>query len=173
MPDSAIGRFKRAAYPGGVHATQAQLCDHSERASAGVGRSLRSGSRVRARRNPNSKLVYTEQIVSGNLVVAFDESGQKRLLTVGYALDANVTREVDCGGGLIVIEQRSVSNSDTGLLPDDKGRVTGELVLDPAWGPSGCVQTIVRRIDYMDVTLTNLTSGHAYRLDPISQTFTT
>jgi hypothetical protein len=88
-----------------------------------------------------SKLVYTEQIVSGNLVVAFEEGGQKRLGTVAYRLDANVTREVDSGGGLIVIEQRSASTTVAGLLPDDKGRVTGELArslsvrLDDPTGP--------------------------------------
>jgi hypothetical protein len=28
-------------------------------------------------------------------------------------------------------------------------------------------------VDYTDMTLTNLASGHVYRLDPISQTYTT
>ena len=122
--------------------------------------------------NPNSKFVHTEQIVSSDLVVAFDEGGQKRQVTVDYRLDAKVTRVIDCGGGLIMISIDPASNAVAGLLPNDKGRVIGELALDGAGSPSGCLQSILLRIDYTDVTLTNVTTGHAYRLDPISQVYT-
>lgn len=121
--------------------------------------------------NPNSKFVYTEQIVSIDLVVAFDEGGQKRLVAVDYLLAATVTRVIGCDGG-IQISQDSVSTSVTGLMPDDKGRVVGELGLDGAGPPSGCVQTILRRIGYTDVTLTNVITGHVYRLDPITEAYT-
>jgi hypothetical protein len=121
--------------------------------------------------NPNSKFVYTEEIVSSDLVVAFDEGGQKRMVTVEYKLDATVTKEIDCGGGVIAISVDSASDTVTGLMPDDKGRVVGELTLAAAGGPSPCLQTILRRIDYTDVTLTNVTTGHVYRLDPISQEY--
>jgi hypothetical protein len=55
----------------------------------------------------------------------------------------------------------------TVLVPDEKGRVTATLTLAREGGCGGvCDSTL--HMDYSDVTLTNLTSGHVYRLDPMS-----
>jgi hypothetical protein len=67
-------------------------------------------------------------------------------------------------GWLDRISQDLAGNGVAGLMPDDRGRGIGELALDAAGGPSGCLQTILRRTDYTEVTPTNVTTGHVYRL---------
>ena len=54
----------------------------------------------------------------------------------------------------------------TGLLPDAKGRVSGNVGLDRGSGGGICTCTL--HLDYTNATLTSLASGHVYRLDPIS-----
>ena len=44
------------------------------------------------------------------------------------------------------------------------------LEVDESFG-SSCAGSVLRQIDYTDVTLTNLSTGRAYSLDAISQTF--
>ena len=58
------------------------------------------------------------------------------------------------------------------LTPDDKGAVAGTLtegdVSFPSGGPCTCGP---RHVEYYDMTLTNLATGHVYSLDPISRDF--
>ena len=74
-----------------------------------------------------------------------------------------------CGGqGLGQLESATATIS--GLVPDDSGRVTGSLILEPGAGTCGCCTGSVVLVDYSDVTLTNHTSGQVYRLDAIGET---
>jgi hypothetical protein len=59
-----------------------------------------------------------------------------------------------------------------GLTPDAKGRVRGTLVLDVR-APSGSTRASLRHVEYPEPRLTNLTSGHVHRLDPISRDYPT
>jgi len=54
----------------------------------------------------------------------------------------------------------------TGLVPLN-GRIIGTLAL-PADAGGGTICTCVSRVDYTNITLTNLTSGRVYQLEPIS-----
>lgn len=120
--------------------------------------------------SPKFASTETIQFPSGNLVVMFDEGGQKRFEWVDYRLaataEATSCTTVD-GVTQCVSVQSEPSAEATGLLPDDKGRVTGSLVLSSGAG-GGTICSCVTHMEYSDVTLTNLTSGHVYRLEPIS-----
>lgn len=121
--------------------------------------------------NDNSKFFYTEEVVSTDLVVNFGEGGQKKLSAVDYRVDATVEVYRECGGQAIAYLY-SASNTVAGLVPDDKGRVVGNLVLEGPGEPSPCSETTLLRVEYRNMTLTNLTTGHVYRLDPITQEYT-
>lgn len=113
----------------------------------------------------------TVQFPSGNLVLTFDEGGQKRFASVDYRLTATAvaTSCMTLGGVTQCVAGLShPSESVRGLVPDDKGRVAGTLTLAVNAGPGGAICTCSLHMDYTDVTLTNLTSGHVYRLEPIS-----
>ena len=118
--------------------------------------------------NENSKFVYTEAIdpASSNLAVSFDEAGQKRFQAVDYALSARAVITTTSNGQTIA-EQLFPTASITGLVPDDKGRVSaiGVLVVNRSPG-CGCGQFLV---EYTDVVLTNLSSGRTYELDDVSR----
>src|SRR5262245_4694671 len=118
------------------------------------------------------KFVFTEtiQFPGGNLVVTFDEGGQKRYSFVDYRLAATadvtscttVGDVTQCSG-----ERRQLADAVSDLVPDDKGRVAGTLTLVfNAGGGTICGCTL--HMDYSNITLTNLTSDHVYRLEPIS-----
>ena len=118
--------------------------------------------------SPKFGSTETIQFPGGSLVVTFDEGGQKRFSSVDYALTASVvaTTCTTVNGVTQCIETGMQStDSVTGLAPDN-GRVAGSLTLAATGG--GTVCTCVSHVDYTDITLTNLTSGHVYRLDPIS-----
>jgi len=134
------------------------------------------------------KFAYTEEVVypaddstcvpnvgcpsagsdTGNLVVTFDEGSQKRFVSVDYRLDATVVAYwAACGCSPQVVGiLYEASNTVTGLMPDDKGRVIGNVALEVS--ETGM---LLQRIEYTNVTLTNLNTGHVYRLDPISQDY--
>ena len=120
--------------------------------------------------NANGRLHYTEEIVASDLVVNFAEGGQRPFVAVDYRL--NATRSVIrfCNGqglGELSFESATV----TGLMA--RGHAVGTLTLD---GPGtvicscGCSEGTLT-IDYTDVTLTNVTTGDVYRLEPISQEY--
>lgn len=118
------------------------------------------------------KLAYTEEIQfpSGSLAVTLDEGGQKRFATVDYQLTATamsmscmtVDGVTQCLGSMT-----DESATVTGLVPDEKGRVTATLTLVRQGGGGGLCECTLH-MEYSNVTLTNMTSGHVYRLDPIT-----
>jgi hypothetical protein len=110
---------------------------------------------------------------TGDLVVDFDEGGQKRFVSVDYRLDATAAATWSCGtSGQFIGILYPASNTVTGLLPDDNGHVIGRLVLEVSES-FACPQTLLREIVYTNVTVTNLTSGRVYRLDQIAQVYPT
>ena len=113
----------------------------------------------------STKFSYTEEITSNDLVLDFEEGSLKRFASVDYQLDATVLlRWVDCGGQSFVVGYEA---SDTvALTPDEKGRVVGTITLESQDGGFLCA---AQEAEYTGVTLTNLTTGHVYRLDPMSR----
>ncbi len=122
--------------------------------------------------NDNSRFFYTEEVVSTDLVVNVGEGGQKKLSAVDYRLGGTVEVSLECNGQSVAYFY-SVVNVVTGLVPDEKGRVLGNLVLQGPGEPSPCSEATLLRVEYSDVTLMNLTTGHVYSLDPISQDYPT
>lgn len=118
----------------------------------------------------SSKLAYTGaiQFPSGNLLLTLDEAGQKRFTSVDYQLTATATAKTcDLLTGQCIATLYYPTDTVAGLVPDDKGHVTTSLTLDQVPGGGGlCSCTL--HMEYSDVTLTNLASGHVYRLDPIA-----
>lgn len=118
----------------------------------------------------NGALLYKQEVVAGDLLVSFEERGLNRFAAVDYRLDGTVSIVHWCGGqGLGHLE--SATSTVVGLVPDDHGRVTGSLTLEPGAGTCGCCTGSVVLVDHSDLTLTNLASGQEYRLDPIGETF--
>jgi hypothetical protein len=118
------------------------------------------------------KLAYAQAVASGgDLTLSFDESGQKRFASVDYRLDANLIATFDCGTEQVsFLADPPPTATVTGLVPDGKGHVLGSIVLDVSFSsPLPCITSA--RFDYTAVQLTNLTSGHVYRMDAISQSF--
>jgi hypothetical protein len=120
----------------------------------------------------SGKFAYTEEIQfpSGSLAVAWDEGGQKRFTTVDYELTATA-ESTSCMTfdevTQCIASISEVRESVTGLVPDEKGRVTATLTLVRQGGGDGiCGCTL--HMEYSNVTLTNMTSGHVYRLDPVA-----
>ena len=60
------------------------------------------------------------------------------------------------------------TDSATGLVPDQMGRIGESLTLASGAGGGGTVCGCTLHMDYSDITLTNLTSGRVYGLEPIS-----
>ena len=114
-----------------------------------------------------TKLTSTEILENGNLVVDFEERGLKRFSSVHYQLDATATVSSPNLAQLYEGLQASVTPT-----PDDKGVVADTLTLTDvilnAGGPCTCGPL---RVEYYDMTLTNLTTGHVFRLDPISRDY--
>jgi hypothetical protein len=115
----------------------------------------------------SAKFNSTAVIVdSGDLVVQFEEGALKRFAAVDYRLvgDAEARR-----AALAVLHLGLTAN--VALNPDDRGRVAGSLTLDiptSADTPCGCGTL---HIEYRNLTLSNLTSGKTYRVDPVSRDF--
>jgi hypothetical protein len=118
----------------------------------------------------NGRLHYTEDIVASDLVVSLDEGGQRAFVAVDYRLDATLSVVRFCDGQGIGV--RSFESATlAGVMA--RGHAIGTLTLE---GPGtvicgcGCSQGTLT-IDYTDVTLTNVTTGDVYRLEPISQEY--
>jgi hypothetical protein len=116
----------------------------------------------------STRFSHTEEIADdASLVFTVEEGSLKRFATVEYQLDgtASVTSP-----NIATLHENLYANVT--LTPDDKGRVAATLTLSIPFTPSplpcGCGP---RRVDYFDLTLTNLTSGRVYRLDPVSRDF--
>ena len=116
----------------------------------------------------STKFDYTTSInyPTGDLVVVFDEGSLKRFDGVAYRLDAfGAMFSPTFGYGAVALVE-----TETPLVPDTSGRVTGSLTTDLhlfEFGPCGCSGGGGRYVEYTDIVLMNLTTGHVYRLDPI------
>ena len=121
----------------------------------------------------SGKFASSEVIVfpSGNLVVTFDERGQNRFSSVDYQLSAtaDATSCTTVNGETQCLATRTFpTDSATGLVPDQMGRIGESLTLASGAGGGGTVCGCTLHMDYSDITLTNLTSGRVYGLEPIS-----
>ena len=117
----------------------------------------------------SSKFSYSEEVTAtGDLVVRFDEMSLKRFVVVDYRLDATADALSASSCATQQILQRLFQTATVSLAPDAKGRVTGTLTLDLDV-PQVMTCQYLRHVEYTNVTLTNLSTGHLYRLDPISR----
>jgi hypothetical protein len=113
----------------------------------------------------SAKFDYTTSIDdTGELVVSFEERSLKRFDGVSYRLEAlgELVTPTRRGGGQALVETESP------LVPDANGRVTGSLTTTLGLlflAPCGCGEG--RYIEYTNIVLTNLATGHMYRLNPI------
>ena len=125
--------------------------------------------------NENSKFVYTEALggTGFELVLAFDEGSQKRFGSVEYELAGNTSYVRFCNGQGLG-ETGAVSKALT-VTPDEAGRASGEFTIDSGAGTTICAcgcGSGTLTVTFGDMTLTNLATGHVYRLDDFTQTFT-
>jgi len=112
-----------------------------------------------------NKFAYTEQITDArSLAVDIEEGGLKKFASVDYQLDATAIARY-CDGGE---EGTLLSGPPVALVPDSKGRTTGTVTLGLPISGHPCLPD---HIEYTDVTLTNLMTGHRYSLDPISRDY--
>ena len=118
----------------------------------------------------SSKFGSTEHVTAtGDLVIGFEEMTLKRFEVVDYRLDATAIALLvsPCGTDQIV---QLFPSATVAVAPDARGRVSGTLTLDLEV-PVVTTCQVLRRVEYGDVTLTNLTTGRVYRLDPTSREF--
>lgn len=121
------------------------------------------------------KFAYTEEIVAagttgtGSLVVNFNEGSQKRFGSVDYQLSATQSVIFTCDGRSVGYQ--AFPTSTVTLVPDDKGRVVGSFTFGVTGESQVCSAQYLQRVDYADVVLTNLATGHVYGLDPVTQTY--
>ncbi len=115
-----------------------------------------------------TKFAYMEQVTAaGSLAVDFEEGSLKRFASVDYQLDATETSRWDSCSGGSAIEVHAVSVPLV-LAPDDKGRTSGNFTVPLPPSNQLCAP---QHVEYTGITLTNLTTGHVYRLDSISRDF--
>lgn len=115
----------------------------------------------------STKFSYTEQIGdNGNLVFNFEEGSLRRFTSVDYQLIATAVVASPDVAALYEFSENVT------LAPDDRGRVRGSFTLNvnlsPGGGPCTCGG---KRVDYFDMTLTNVATGHVYRIAPITRDF--
>jgi len=122
-----------------------------------------------------ARFSYDEVVTSdGSLAVAFDEGVLKKFENVQYRLDANASALWDVGGGQQVGKIYAATISSEVLTPDAKGHISSSLTLDigQSGGPGGiCTCGALVHVGYADVTLTNLTTGRTYSVEPITRDF--
>lgn len=115
----------------------------------------------------STRFSYTEQLTDArSLVIDFEEGSLKRFATVDYQLDATeISRWESCGGGSIEVNAVSVVLTD---VPVDKGRTTDNFTVALPPSDQLCAP---QHVEYTDMTLTNVTTGHVYRLDSIRRDY--
>lgn len=113
----------------------------------------------------STKFNYTTSIDDmGELVVAFEERSLKRFDGVAYRLEARAEMVTPTRRML----GQALDETESPLAPDTNGRVTGSLTTTLGLlflTPCGCAEG--RYIEYTNIVLTNIETGHVYRLDPI------
>jgi hypothetical protein len=120
-----------------------------------------------------TKVNSTEILDNGNLAVSIEERGMKKFASVGYQLHATATaKSCDLTGQQCIAQLYENLEEAVTLTPDDKGAVAGTLTETDVSFPSGVPCTCgPRHVEYYDMTLTNLMTGHVYSLDPISRDY--
>jgi hypothetical protein len=115
----------------------------------------------------STKFAYTEQLTEArSLLVDFEEGSLKKFASIDYRLDATETSRWDtCGGGSIEVSAVSVHLDD--VVPVD-GRTTGNFTVPLP--PSGQL-CAPQQVQYTNMTLTNVSTGHLYRLASISKNY--
>jgi hypothetical protein len=117
----------------------------------------------------SSKFAYTAEVTAtGGAVIHFEEMTLKRFEVVDYQLDATADAFSSSFCDTRQILHRLFPTASISLTPDHKGRVSGSLTLDLSV-PQELPCQYLRRVEYTNVTLTNVTTGHVYRLDPVSR----
>ena len=114
-----------------------------------------------------TKINSTEILDNGNLALSVEERGMKKFSSVVYRLDATASVSSPTIAQLFENQSEEVT-----LTPNDKGVVAGTLTEDDVSFPSDVPCTCGPwHVEYYDMTLTNLTTGHVYSLDPISRDY--
>jgi hypothetical protein len=108
---------------------------------------------------------------AGNLVVSFDDSGNRAYPKVDYKLDATVHATWRCSGGGTVEAFGNPSTTVTGLVSDAKGHVVGMLKIPPPPPQASCPAAAVQRVEYSFVYWTNLTAHATWGINGASRTF--
>lgn len=125
--------------------------------------------------NENSKFVYTENLNTGfDLVLTTDEGSQKRFESVTYELGFTASFIRFCDGQGVGIQRTDTKTLS--VTPDQDGRAVGAFTIESNTGGVMCgcgCGTGTLTVTYEQMTLTNLATGRTYRLDPVTQTFTT
>lgn len=121
----------------------------------------------------NGKLGYTEVVSDqGTLVVSIDESGQKRFASVDYQLIADASVYSLCESGQAIGVGFPNLTGTISATPDPQGHAIATVSLSPDISlPGGNTCIVSETVSYAGVTLTNLASGHTYRLEPASRTW--
>ena len=117
----------------------------------------------------STKFSYSASISdAGFLVVDLEEQGQRRFEGVRYQLNATAT-VVGTNEAYVL---PTSGQTPTPSIPDDRGRISATVAttddIFPQVGPCGCGPKVVT---YDEITLTNLDSGHTYRLTAVTRTF--
>ena len=116
----------------------------------------------------STKFSSTEEITdNGHLVLNFEEGSMKRFASVDYRLDATATVSSPN-----FAQRYDDLHAGVTLAPDEGGRVAATLTLSDVSliSPVPCTCGPLH-VEYFDMTLTNLTTGHVYRLDSLSRDF--
>jgi hypothetical protein len=108
---------------------------------------------------------------AGNLVVSFDDSGNRAYPKVDYKLDATVHATWRCSGGETVEAFGNPSTTVTGLVPDAKGHVVGALKIAPPPPQASCPSAALKQVEYSFVYWTNLTAHATWGINGPSRTF--
>jgi Ca2+-binding RTX toxin-like protein len=115
---------------------------------------------------------YTSSVDdAGNLVVTFDDSGNRANPMVDYKLEAMVRATWGCGGSEPVEAIANSSTTVTGLVPDAKGHVAGTLKIAPPPPQASCPAAALKKVEYTFVYWTNLTAHATWGINGASRTF--
>jgi hypothetical protein len=115
-----------------------------------------------------TKFAYTAQVEDDeDLVVQFEERKLRGFASVEYQLQGDAIWETPTLAALYEGLMGSVT-----LVPDEHGRASGSLTLDIPSSPSPVPCTCGGlHVEYLNLTLTNLTTGRTYPLEPVARDF--
>ncbi len=108
---------------------------------------------------------------AGNLVVSFDDSGNRAYPKVDYKLDATAHATWRCTGGETVEAFANPSTTVTGLVPAANGHVVGTLKITPPPPQASCPAAAIKQVEYSFVYWTNVTAHATWGISGASRTF--